>query len=121
MRTYLLLLGLLAVTIYSCTNKEAAAPDTGPEPSGCDAVVITSTDVYATISSRCTGCHRGATPAGGADFSTQNKFLSFVSANTTTFRLRVLSAQADMPPIGGPLRQSLRDSISCWIDKGMPE
>jgi hypothetical protein len=120
MKTYLLLLGLLAVTIYSCTNKEAAAPDTGPEPSGCAAVVINSTDVYATISARCTGCHRGATPAGGADFSTQTKFMSFVAANTTTFRLRVLSAQADMPP-SGALRQSLRDSISCWIDKGMPE
>jgi cytochrome c5 len=120
MRTYLLLLGLLAVTIYSCTNKEAAAPDTGPEPSGCGSVVITSADVYATISSRCTFCHGGATPAGGADFSTQNKFKSFVSSNTATFRLRVLSAQANMPP-SGPLRQSLRDSISCWIDNGMPE
>lgn len=120
MRTYLLLLGLLAMTIYSCTNKEAAAPDTGPEPSGCDLVTITAADVYATISARCAGCHRGATAPNGADFSTQTKFLSFVSANTTTFRLRVLSAQADMPP-SGALRQSLRDSISCWIEKGMPE
>ena len=120
MRTYLLLLGLLAMTIYSCTNKEAAAPDTGPEPSGCDAEVITSSDVYATITSRCTGCHSGSTAPLGADFSTKNKFVSFVSANTTTFRLRVLSAQADMPP-SGALRQSLRDSISCWIEKGMPE
>lgn len=120
MRTYLLLLGLLAVTIYSCTNKEAAAPDTGPEPSGCGSVAITGADVYATISTRCTGCHSGATPAGGADFSTLNKFRSFVSGNTATFRLRVLSAQATMPP-SGPLRQTLRDSISCWVDNGMPE
>ncbi|WP_298736327.1 hypothetical protein [uncultured Chitinophaga sp.] len=120
MKTYLVLLGLLAVTMYSCTNKEAAAPDTGPEPSGCDAVVINSSDVYATISSRCTSCHSGPTAPLGADFSTKAKFVSFVSANTTIFRLRVLSAQADMPP-GGQLRQSLRDSISCWIDKGLPE
>jgi cytochrome c5 len=121
MRTYLLLLGLLAVTVYSCTNKEAAAPDTGPVPSGCDAVEITAADVYAVITSRCTGCHSGSTAPKGADFSTLNKFKSFVSSNEATFRLRALSAQADMPPNGGPLRQSLRDSISCWIEKGMPE
>ncbi len=120
MKTYLLLLGLLAVTIYSCTNKEAAAPDTGPQPTGCDAIQITAADVYATITSRCTGCHSGTTAPRGADFSTLNKFKSFVSSNEATFRLRVLSAQANMPP-SGPLRQTLRDSISCWIEKGMPE
>lgn len=120
MRTYLLLLGLLALIIYSCTNKEAVEPNTGPEPTACDSMTITSADVYGVITTRCTGCHSGSTAPAGADFSTLTKFRSFVSANNATFRQRVLSAQADMPP-RGPLRQTLRDSISCWIDKGMPE
>ena len=120
MRTYLLLLGLLALTIYSCTNKEAVKPSTGPEPTACDSMTVTSTDVYAVITSRCAGCHKGSTAPAGADFSTLAKFTSFVSSNNAVFRQRVLSSQADMPP-SGPLRQTLRDSISCWIDKGMPE
>ncbi|TWI91231.1 hypothetical protein [Chitinophaga japonensis] len=120
MRTYLLLTSLLAIAIYSCTNKEAAAPDTGPVVNNCDTLQISAAFVYGVIQSNCTFCHSGSTAPRGADFSTQDKFESFVSSNETTFRLRVLSAQADMPP-SGALRQSLRDSISCWISKGMPE
>jgi len=120
MKTYLLLISLLAVTIYSCTNKEAVAPDTGPQTGDCDSRQIPAAYVYGIIQNKCTGCHKGSNAPGGADFSTLEKFKGFVSSNEGEFRLRVTSAQADMPP-SGALPAGVRDSINCWLSQGMPE
>ncbi len=121
MRTYLLLFSLLAVAVFGCTNKEAAAPDTGPVSGDCSTKQITSAYVYGLVSRTCLGCHSGATAPLGADFNTLAKFKSFISNNETVFRLRVTGPQADMPQGSGPLPQAVRDSISCWISNGMPE
>lgn len=119
-KTYLLLMALLAVAVYGCTNKEAVAPDTGPQTGDCDAKQIPAAYVYGIVQSTCLGCHSGSTAPLGADFSTLEKFKGFISNNETVFRLRVTSPQADMPQ-GGTLSAGVRDSISCWISKGMPE
>jgi hypothetical protein len=120
MKTYLLLITLLTVAVYSCTNKEAIAPDSGPQTGDCDSKQIPAAYVYGIIQSNCTRCHSGSTAPAGADFSTLEKFRNFINGNEAEFRLRVTSAQADMPPRGA-LGAGVRDSINCWISKGMPE
>jgi hypothetical protein len=82
--------------------------------------VITSAYVYGIIQSKCTGCHSGSGAPLGADFSTLNKLKSFIGSEEATFRLRVTSAQADMPPRGA-MSTNVRDSIGCWISNGMPD
>ena len=91
----------------------------------CDTVLVTSARIYAIIQANCTNqnCHPGGGAPVIADFSTLANFKSYISSNSTNFKLRVTSANADMPQSQGfpPLPRAVRDSIACWVDKGMPD
>lgn len=123
MRSILTGLGVILCCAYvwSCSSEK------GPEPSNaaCDTVMVTSARIYAIIQANCTNqnCHPGGGAPVVADFSTLAKFKSYISSNSANFKLRVTSANADMPQSQGfpPLPQAVRDSIACWVDKGMPD
>ena len=122
MRSYILSALLLGIVAYSCKSEEAPAPDTGPRPTGCDTVQVNAAYVMTVIQTNCTskGCHPGGNSPAEANFSSLNGVRSFISDNEDIFRLRALSDNADMPPMGR-LRKGMRDSIGCWISKGMPD
>ncbi|MVT06687.1 hypothetical protein [Chitinophaga tropicalis] len=121
MRTSLLPV-LLMLLVYGCTAEQAPAPDPGVQPTACDTSKITSAYIMTTVGANCTNgrCHKGTGNFVVSDFSTLEKLKTYLSANTALFRERVTGPNADMPP-RGKLSQGMRDSIDCWISKGMPE
>lgn len=106
---------------YSCKSEKAPPRE---EIESCDTAVITSARIYAIIQQNCTdrACHPGGSSPSYADFSTLDLLKTYIRANGTTFEARVTGAEADMPQYSGypPLSGSVRDSIACWIKKGMP-
>ncbi|WP_113615613.1 hypothetical protein [Chitinophaga flava] len=118
LRTYLFLSGF--VLAAACKNEQAVAPASVDGKFDCNVALVTTSYVYNVVTANCTsrGCHR----AGGSDFSTADKLKSYISASRAVFTQRVTSAQATMPPSRFPaLSQGTKDSIACWIEKGMPD
>jgi hypothetical protein len=112
---------LCCAYIWSCSSEK------GPEPlnSACENMSITSARVYAIVQTNCSnrGCHPGGSSPGVADFSSLAKLKTYISSNGSTFRTRVTGPNADMPQaLGFPaLSTAVKDSIACWVDKGMPD
>lgn len=123
MRSFLTGLGFILCCAYawSCSSEKA------PEPSNtaCDTMMVTSARIYAIIQASCTNfnCHPGGGSPVVADFSSLAELKSYIGSHGADFRLRVTSANADMPQSQGfpPLSRAVRDSIACWMEKGMPD
>lgn len=123
MRSFLTGLGFIFCCAYawSCSSEKA------PEPSNaaCDTMMVTSARIYAIIQASCTNfnCHPGGGSPVVADFSSLAGLKSYIGSHGADFRLRVTSTNADMPQSQGfpPLPRAVRDSIACWIEKGMPD
>lgn len=118
-----LLTGLVFILCYGCTSEKGPAPS--DIQANCDTVLVTSTRMYAIIQENCTNrnCHPGSGTPAVADFSTLAKLKTYINANGAMFRLRVTGLNADMPQVMGfpQLSRSTRDSIACWVGKGMPD
>ncbi|RAJ04106.1 hypothetical protein LX64_02984 [Chitinophaga skermanii] len=119
----LLSIGLLcSMVIYACTNTEA--PEPAKPLTACDSADIRAARIYEIISTSCVNrsCHPGGGTPARADFSSLQKLENYITANPSFFATRVTSATADMPQIMGyqPLSAAVKDSIACWISKGMP-
>ncbi|MGX5818523.1 hypothetical protein ACWKWU_10025 [Chitinophaga lutea] len=108
--------------IAACTSEQAPAP--GPSVD-CATTNITSTRVFTLVQQNCSsrGCHPGGSSPNGSDFSTLAKLKSYITANGDMWRLRVTGPQADMPQSQNypELPRTVRDSIACWVQKGMPD
>lgn len=114
---------MACVLLAACKNEQAPAPVSGGLD--CDAAHITTATVFATIQANCTsrGCHPGGFSPAVADFSTEAKLKAYINTNRAVFEARVTGPQADMPQsMSFPaLSQGLKDSIACWIAKGLPD
>lgn len=114
---------MACLLLAACKNEQAPAPVSGGVD--CDAAHITTATVFAIIQANCTsrGCHPGGNSPALADFSTEAKLKTFINANRTVFEARVTGPQADMPQsMSFPaLSQGMKDSIACWIAKGLPD
>lgn len=124
MRKLLMAMGVILCCAYvwSCTSEQAPQPQT---VSKCDTLNVTSARVYAIVQQNCTNrsCHPGGGAPAVADFSTLAKLKTYISANGSAFRARVTGPMADMPEFMGfpALPRAVRDSIGCWVEKGMPD
>ncbi|MBC9911442.1 hypothetical protein [Chitinophaga varians] len=121
-KTQLLLAGV--ILLAACKNEQAPAPVIPNEGLDCQKARIVTTYAYQAIQVNCTsrGCHTGAIPRGRADFSTPDNLKAYITASRAVFTQRVTSAQADMPPSRFPaLSKGMKDSLACWIEKGMPD
>lgn len=118
-----LLTGLVFIFCISCTSEKGPAPK--DNPTSCDTVLVTSARMYAIIQENCANraCHPGGGSPVAADFSTLNKLKTYISNNGAEFRLRATGPNADMPQSYGypQLSRATRDSIACWVGKGMPD
>jgi hypothetical protein len=114
---------LACLLLAACKNDQAPAPVSGGV--NCDAAVITTAYVLASIQANCTsrGCHPGGNSPAGADFSTAEKIKTYINTNRAMFELRVTGPQADMPQSQAfpAISQGMRDSIACWIAHGLPD
>ncbi len=115
---------LLLWLVYSaCTSEQAPKPE--DKNFACDTAVITSARIYTIIQQKCTnfGCHPGGGSPVGANFGTLASLKAYITLNGGTFAERVTSVNADMPQSQGfpELPRAVRDSIACWISKGMPD
>jgi hypothetical protein len=121
----ILILSMMLATLAACSNKEAAKPSGDGSSLDCDKATITAAYAFAAIQTKCSNraCHPGGNSPAVADFSTLVKLKAYINANQSTFALRVTSAQADMPQSQTypPLTKGMRDSLACWISKGMPD
>lgn len=115
-------LALCSVYVWSCTSEQAPQPQT---VSKCDTSNITSARIYAIVQQNCTNrsCHPGGGAPGVADFGTLPKLKTYITNNGGAFHARVTGPNADMPEFMGfpALPRAVRDSIACWIEKGMPD
>ncbi|MFD2890081.1 hypothetical protein [Chitinophaga cymbidii] len=123
MKSILTGLGLMLCCAYVCSCSSEKAPE--PSNSACDTMVINSARIYAVIQMNCTNhsCHPGGGAPVVADFSSLAKLKSYINANHSTFALRVTGPNADMPQSQSfpALPRAVRDSIACWVEKGMPD
>jgi hypothetical protein len=115
---------LLLWLVYSaCTSEQAPKPE--DKNFACDTAVITSPRMFAVIQRNCTvfGCHPGSNSPIAANFSSLANLKSYINDNGGTFAERVTGPNADMPQSQGmpELPKAVRDSIACWISKGMPD
>ncbi|RPE14000.1 hypothetical protein EGT74_10955 [Chitinophaga lutea] len=106
----------------ACTSEQAPKPGTSVN---CATTVVTSARIYAIVQQNCTNrnCHPGSGAPLNADFSSLAKLKSYISNNGTSWRARVTDLTADMPQFMGypALSRATRDSIACWVNKGMPD
>lgn len=118
-----LLTGLVFIFCISCTSEKGPAP--ADNQANCDTVLVTSARMYAIVQENCTNrtCHPGSGTPTVADFSTLAKLKTYITDNGAMFRLRVTGPNADMPQIMNfpALSRATRDSIACWVGKGMPD
>ncbi|NSL88937.1 hypothetical protein ECE50_018995 [Chitinophaga sp. Mgbs1] len=120
MKRITLLVSAIAL-ITSCKNEQAPAPVSGGLD--CSKAKIDSSYVAAAIRTNCTsrGCHRGGASTI-PDFSSALKLKQFINNKPAVFALRVTGPQANMPPQRfPPLSQGMKDSLACWVARGMPD
>lgn len=101
--------------IYSCDKKVGIIPkyeEVIPGPPDPSCVTSYSIDIKPLLITDCMGCHSPSFH----DFSTYAGTKTDV--DNGLLELHVLKLK-DMP-VGGPLSQTDRDKIQCWIDKGAP-
>lgn len=116
---------LFLVVFVACTSEKAPRPAVDlPGGDRCDNITVSATYVEATVRQYCTnpGCHRPGGPASAFDFTTMGGLRGYINGNRDAFRQRVTSQNPTMPPAGSNLPpRAFRDSIECWISKGLPE
>lgn len=113
---------LICAGYAACTSEQAPKPGNTVD---CDNTVVTSARIYQIVQQNCTNrsCHPGGGAPIVADFSSLAKLKSYISSNTNSWRLRVTDLNADMPQSQSypALPRAVRDSIACWVNKGMPD
>lgn len=113
---------ILCAGYAACTSEQAPKPDSTVD---CATTVVTSARIYQIVQQNCTNrsCHPGGGAPLIADFSSLAKLKSYINGNTNSWRIRVTDLNADMPQSQGypALSRLTRDSIACWVNKGMPD
>ena len=89
---------------------------------GCDTTNVTySGAIQPLLALKCQGCHSGASPQGGLNFT------AWSVVNTVAMDGRLKGADnhqawyTAMPPSGGFLPQCEIDMISAWVQQGAPQ
>ncbi len=113
---------LAACLLAACTSEQAPEPTANNE---CSTVNVNTARIYEIVQQNCTNrsCHPGTGSPLISDFSTPAKLKSYISANGASWTFRVTGTNADMPQSQGypALSRAVRDSIACWVSKGMPD
>ncbi|WP_341834403.1 hypothetical protein WJU16_15530 [Chitinophaga pollutisoli] len=108
--------------LSACTSEQAPEPSASAD---CASVNVTTTRIYEIVQQNCTNrnCHPGGSSPLISDFSTPAKLKNYISANGENWMFRVTHSNADMPQSQGypALSRAVRDSIACWVNKGMPD
>lgn len=113
---------LAACLLAACTSEQAPEPTSNAD---CATVNVTTARIYEIVQQNCTNrsCHPGGSSPLISDFSTPAKLKNYISANGAAWAFRVTGTNADMPQSQGypALPRAVRDSIACWVSKGMPD
>ncbi|MCW3462872.1 hypothetical protein [Chitinophaga nivalis] len=124
MKTIVWLLAGGCLWLTACKNEQAPAPVLPVDTTfRCEKARVTTAYVFEALQVNCTSrkCHPGRGPVA-ADFSTPEKLKTYISNSRAVFEARVTGPQANMPPSRfPPLTKGMKDSIACWISKGMPD
>jgi hypothetical protein len=100
---------------------QQGAQNNSCEPSACDTVNVTySGTIRPIIESRCQGCHSGATPQGGLDFSQWSVLNAVAADGRLAGAIQHDPDFASMPPSGSPLSDCRVDQFLIWIEAGAP-
>lgn len=118
MKLKVVMVTLVSLIAYLGCTKVAMKP---PEHKDCipkfpDKQVTYNGYVKNILSIYCYNCHSGGGPGPG-NFTTY----SGVVEHTHSWKIRVLSDNADMPQGDAPLPQNIRDSLAYWIGNCTPE
>ena len=113
---------LICIGYAACTSEQAPKPGSSVN---CATTDVKSARIYEIIQQNCTNrsCHPGGGAPIIADLSSLAKLKSYITANGNSWRLRVTDLNADMPQSQSypALPRAVRDSIACWVNKGMPD
>ncbi|MBK6571330.1 MAG: hypothetical protein IPG21_02425 [Saprospiraceae bacterium] len=115
----LILIAGLILTIASCTDDSGSSND-------CAGIVATySTTVKSVLDASCalTGCHSGANPANGFNFSNYAgaKSVATTSGEKILCAINQSGNCSPMPKGGSKLEATTIKLITCWVDAGAPQ
>ncbi len=97
------------------------APNNSCEPTTCDTLNVTFTNtIRPVIQGRCQGCHSGAEPQGGLDFTQWSVLNAVASDGRLTGAIQHDPAYTAMPLNGNQLSDCRIAQFLIWIDSGAP-
>lgn len=116
----LLAAGLIALAVFSCTNKKGKiTPSTsGPASSGinsCDTITYAK-HIAPIMNSSCVSCHSAGNPLGDLTNYSGVK----LKVDGGSFKQKVLVDKTMPKSPVAPLTQKQLEMIQCWLDKGAP-
>lgn len=89
--------------------------------SGCDTTNVTySGTIQPIIASNCLGCHQGASPQGGLNFTSWSVLNNVATTGRLAGAIQHQTPYASMPPSGPGLSQCNIDKILIWVQDGAP-
>ena len=100
---------------------QQGAQNNSCEPTVCDTLNVTySGTIRPVIQARCQGCHSGATPQGGLDFSSWSVLNSVANDGRLAASIQHVAGVPAMPPSGSRLSDCRIEQFLIWIDAGAP-
>lgn len=109
-----LMISLAVLQFNACTHQPDDVPD--PQPENCDTTGITyNGTVYPILQANCTGCHSGAAPDAGLDFSDYQQVAVVAENGALLGAIKHLSGYSPMPKNGTKLDDCKIRQIEIWI------
>ena len=115
MKKAILFVSVITLFIASCTFKKGELPKISAVNSTCDSTVHFYPTITNIISGNCNGrsCHGSGS---SLDYTSYNLFLPHVTDGAVL--KRVVNLQGNPMPAAGPIPDSLRNRLNCWIQQG---
>ena len=89
---------------------------------GCETTNVTySGTIQPLLALKCQGCHSGASPQGGLNFTAWSVVNTVAMNGRLEGAIKHQSGYTAMPPSGGMLPQCEIDMISAWVQQGAPQ
>ncbi|MGV3637112.1 MAG: hypothetical protein ACO1NQ_05640 [Flavobacteriales bacterium] len=100
---------------------QQGAQNNSCEPTACDTLNVTySGTIRPVIEARCQGCHSGATPQGGLDFSSWSVLNAVANDGRLAASIQHEAGVPAMPPSGSRLSDCRIEQFLIWIEAGAP-
>ncbi|MEI6489045.1 MAG: hypothetical protein WCP52_08790 [Bacteroidota bacterium] len=124
MKKILLLGSVVVLFIESCTFEKYEVPKVSSTASQCDSTVHFNPTIKNIFITQCGSgghhCHNANTTDVGASPFNSDYTLIMQYVNDGSIMSRVVNLQGIPMPSAGPISDTLRSQLKCWISQGAP-